>query len=122
MISEYEEGLARNENRIVCLIMPTLLPRLRRPNPLRKKENYLVFQRSTEMNSEFDTVTITLMAIIVAFFAIVLLVVLIKKISNFSDELNYTNIEIGRTEGAEREYWKRKKRRLWLSLLPFYRK
>ena len=74
------------------------------------------------MNSEFDTVTITLMAIIVAFFAIVLLVVLIKKISNFSDELNYTNIEIGRTEGAEREYWKRKKRRLWLSLLPFYRK
>lgn len=74
------------------------------------------------MITELDTATIALLAIVVTFFGIALFVALIKKISSFSEELNYTNIEIGRTEGAEREYWKRKKRRLWLSLLPFCRK
>ena len=74
------------------------------------------------MNPELDTVTNVLLAIVIAFFAIVLLVGLTTKINDFSHELDYLNTEIGRTEGAEREYWKREKRRLWLSLLPFYRR
>ena len=41
--------------------------------------------------------------------------------NNFRKELRYLRIEIERTEGREREYWIQKKRRLWLSLLPFVR-
>ncbi len=52
---------------------------------------------------------------------LVLLVELCVFINNFSSELNYINCEIGRTTGAERDYWIRKRRRLWLSLIPFVR-
>lgn len=40
-------------------------------------------------------------------------------LSDFSLELKYLNMEIGRTEGAERKYYIRQRRKLWLSLLPF---
>lgn len=72
------------------------------------------------MNTELDAFAVVLMVIVIAFFAIVLLVGLIIKLSNFSHKLAYLNIEIARTVGAECEYWKRKKRRHWLSLLPFF--
>ena len=39
----------------------------------------------------------------------------------FSQQLRYLNKEIRRTRGAERKRWKRRRRRLWLSLLPFFR-
>lgn len=74
------------------------------------------------MNTEFDAFTNVLLAIVIAFFAIVLFVGVTTKINEFSHELKYLNIEIGRNEGAEREHWKHEKRRLWLSLLPFYRR
>ena len=74
------------------------------------------------MNPELDTFTNVLLAIVIAFFAIVFLVGLTAKINDFRHELDYLNREIARTEGAEREYWKREKRRLWLSLLPFFRR
>lgn len=37
----------------------------------------------------------------------------------FFRELKYLKFEIQRTKGKERERWKRRKRRLILSLLPF---
>ena len=74
------------------------------------------------MNPELDAITNVLLAIAIAFLAIVLLVGLTIKINDFSHDLDYLNREIARTEGAEREHWKREKRRLWLSLLPFYRR
>lgn len=37
----------------------------------------------------------------------------------FGMELRYLNNEIARSEGAERRHYIRKKRRLWLSLIPF---
>ncbi len=40
-------------------------------------------------------------------------------INDFSRQLKYLNSEIGRTTGSERRYWIRKRRRLWLSLIPF---
>lgn len=40
-------------------------------------------------------------------------------VTDFSRELRYLNIEIGRTEGEERQHYIRQRRRLWLSLLPF---
>ena len=74
------------------------------------------------MNPELDTFTNVLLVIVIAFFSILILVGLSMKINEFRHELDYLNREIGRTEGAEREHWKREKRRLWLSLLPFYRR
>lgn len=74
------------------------------------------------MNPDLDAVTIVLLAIVIAFFAIVFLVGLTAKINDFRHKLDYLNREIARTEGAEHEHWKREKRRLWLSLLPFYRR
>ena len=74
------------------------------------------------MNPELDAFTNVLLAIVIAFFAVVLLVGLTIKINDFRRNLDYLNSEIARTEGAEHEHWKREKRRLWLSLLPFYRR
>ena len=74
------------------------------------------------MNPELDAFTNVLLAIVFAFFAVLILVGLTMKINEFSHELDYLNREIARTEGAEREHWKREKRRLWLSLLPFFRR
>ena len=50
---------------------------------------------------------------------LVLLVELCLYIKEFSQELEYINMEIERTEGSERRHWRRRKRRLWLSLIPF---
>ena len=74
------------------------------------------------MNPELDAFSNVLLAIVIAFFAVVLLAGLTMKINEFSHEFDYFNGEIARTEGAKRECWKREKRRLWLSLLPFYRR
>lgn len=74
------------------------------------------------MNPELDAFTNVLLAIVIAFFAVLILVGLTMKINEFSHELDYLNREIARTEGAEREHWKREKQRLWLSLLPFFRR
>lgn len=72
------------------------------------------------MNPELDAFTNVLLAIVIVFFAVLILVVLAVKINEFRHELDYLNCEIGRTEGAEHEHWKREKRRLWLSLLLFF--
>lgn len=40
-------------------------------------------------------------------------------IASFRRELKYLNDEIGRNSGRERERWIRRRRRLWLSLIPF---
>lgn len=74
------------------------------------------------MNPEIDPLLNLLVAIVIIFFAIVFLVGLVIKINEFSHELDYINREIGRTTGGEQRYWKREKRRLWLSLLPFYKR
>lgn len=74
------------------------------------------------MPRENNTVIIILLAIIALFVAVFLIIGLTVKISAFSRERNYINTEIERTTGAERRRWKREKRRLWLSLLPFYKR
>ena len=41
-------------------------------------------------------------------------------IRDFTRELKYINREIERADdGGERRYWTRRKRRLWLSIIPF---
>ncbi len=57
--------------------------------------------------------------ILILFFFILFLYALISYFIEFYDELRYLCNEINQTDGAERKYWMRKKRRLWLSLIPF---
>ena len=73
------------------------------------------------MTSEIDPVTNLLCVIGIIFFALIFLIQLVVQIKRFLWELDYINCEIARTTGAERRYWQKKKRRLWLSFLPFYR-
>jgi len=39
----------------------------------------------------------------------------------FLHQLRYLNMEIARSQGEERRYWEKQKRRLWRTLLPFSR-
>ena len=40
----------------------------------------------------------------------------------FRHELKYIKMEIRRSAGKERRYWLHEKKKLWLSLIPFYRR
>ena len=73
------------------------------------------------MNPEFYPVINLLFGIIVLFFAVLLLGGLVMRICEFYIELEYINLEIRRTTGEAQRVWKGERRRLWLSLLPFYR-
>ena len=61
---------------------------------------------------------ITLFLIIVGFTVLFLFVSWLK---DFEAELRYLTNEVHRTEGREQKHWIRKRRKLWLSLLPFVR-
>lgn len=55
-------------------------------------------------------------------FVLLLIAVLIRFVqflNTFSRTLQYLNDEIRRTEGREQRYYIRKRKRLWLSLIPF---
>ncbi len=41
-------------------------------------------------------------------------------INRFTNELKYVNLEIGRTRGAERKHWLKRRRRLILSAIFFF--
>ena len=63
---------------------------------------------------------IVLVIVIIAIMAIsALMVGVVSSMNSFSRELRYLNREIKRSYGAERKHWLRRRRRLWLSLLPF---
>lgn len=61
-----------------------------------------------------------LLMVAVLFLVAMVLVGLAIEFREFSQELKYLNCEIRRTTGEARKNWKRKRRRLWLSLLPFF--
>lgn len=57
--------------------------------------------------------------LVIAFFVFLILIWIISYFQEFRLELKSLNCEIERTEGRERKYWKKRRRRLWLSLIPF---
>ena len=67
---------------------------------------------------ELDMLTIFVLATIGL---ILLCLWLVPLIISFHEELEYLNMEIRRTDGRERAHWEKKRRKLWLSLLPFVR-
>ena len=68
-----------------------------------------------------DTELWILVGIIAFLILLGLLVGLCLFVKDFLQELEYINMEIQRTDGSERRYWIRQRRRLWLSLIPFVR-
>lgn len=69
--------------------------------------------------NETSTELYVLIGIVAAVCFFVLLLGFFQVCNDFSNELRYLNSEIRCTYGAERRHWKRQRRRLWLSLLPF---
>ena len=74
------------------------------------------------MNQKLEVGAQILVVIGLAFFAVVFLKALFIKFCGFVYELEYINQRIRFATGEEQGYWKREKRRLWLSLLLFYRR
>lgn len=62
-----------------------------------------------------------LLGILVILILIVIIVYFVQWLNFFTQELRHLNNEIGRTTGREQKRWKRRKRRLLLSIIPFIR-
>lgn len=75
--------------------------------------------RSMLHTSETDPDVGLMIGAIAVIVLLVLLFSVARLVTDFSAELRLLNIEINRTEGAEREHYLRQRRRLWLSLIPF---
>ena len=60
-----------------------------------------------------------LISIVAVIFLALLMLSFAMFVNDFSQELKYLNNEIDRTQGNERKYWLRRRRRLWLSIIPF---
>lgn len=71
--------------------------------------------------NEIDAVIGLLVGLTVVCIVLLLLIGLVLRYGSFTRELRRLNNEIGRTYGTERKRWLRRRRRLWLSLLPFVR-
>ena len=67
-----------------------------------------------------NELTVMAIAVVAIAFVLILLWAFLVKLEEFRAELDYLNMEIRRAEGAEKKYWKKKRRQLWLSLLPFF--
>lgn len=71
------------------------------------------------MSNELEGLTLCFIVIIGMLIAFAVMVNMVLKAIDFKQELRYINMEINRTVGGERKYWRRKRIRLWLSLIPF---
>lgn len=63
-----------------------------------------------------------ILVLIIVFLVILLVASLCMRIGAIIRERKYIKMEIKRTSGKEKKYWKRKRRRLWLEIFSFSRK
>ena len=56
---------------------------------------------------------------VVAIVAFLLILRIIWKLTRICRALSHTTMEIRRSQGAERKEWKKKRKRVWLALIPF---
>lgn len=66
-----------------------------------------------------DKLMIVALAVIIL---IPLIAATIAKIKTFSEELEYLNLEVERTTGEEQQSWIRRRRKHWLTLIPFVKR
>ena len=60
-----------------------------------------------------------LLVIMITVVAIIVWLLWILMRPDFVREMRILNMEISRTKGDAQEFWKMKRRRLWLTLIPF---
>ena len=63
---------------------------------------------------------VSLITIGVIVLIVILLVWIIVRINKVQQQMIYVNSEIERTTGREHRYWLRVKKRLYLSIIPFF--
>ena len=81
-----------------------------------------LFQIKTDRNEVFmDKLLFAALVTLCALFAALLLLYFGTVIYRYHIHMQYIKMEIGRTNGREREYWLSEKRRLVHSVFPFYR-
>ena len=68
-----------------------------------------------------EPLTVAIIVIASLFFLLICLY-LGTLVYRFSLRMQYINMEIGRTQGHEKEYWERQKKKLINSVFPIYRK
>lgn len=73
------------------------------------------------MGEEIYQLVIVWEIVSVVLFVGLLLCSLVTKMDRFFAQLRYINMEICRGSPRERRIWQRRRRRLYLSLLPFVR-
>ena len=66
-----------------------------------------------------DYAALNIIVVIVLLLSYLIIVFLVWHIREFLQELKYLNMEIARTHGEERKIWIKRRRQLWLSLIPF---
>lgn len=62
-----------------------------------------------------------LVGVTILFVLLTLIAYLVPFFVEFKKELDYLNMEIKRTTGEGKKVWLRRRRKLWLSLIPFVR-
>ena len=73
------------------------------------------------MDAPLDPIAIVAGIALAVFLFVLLLASVLTKLQRFRSELSYINMELRRASAKERKHWRRRRRRLWLSLLPFTR-
>ena len=68
-----------------------------------------------------NTALILMIALVATVVFILWIVHFVTWLNDFQQELLYINNEIARTTGRERKIWKKRRRRLWLTVIPFVR-
>ena len=65
-----------------------------------------------------DNMLILLIVLVAIFLLIILFFGFVYFWERFSSDLDYINHEISRSSGSRKKYWKRERRKLFLSLIP----
>ena len=63
-----------------------------------------------------------LIALFIGIIVFLLILRLVFRLDSLKRDIEYVNMEIRRTRGSERKAWRKEKRRLWLALIPFYKR
>lgn len=63
-----------------------------------------------------------LIALFIGVIVFLLMLRLVFRLDSLKRDIKYVNTEIRRTGGSERKAWQKEKHRLWLSLIPFYKR
>lgn len=74
------------------------------------------------MLHSLDPFSRTIVNIIIIVVTVFFALCIYQWIVNFLQELKYINAEIRRTHGRDKKHWIARRKKLWLSLLPFTKK